>query len=242
MASLNTVLKKFDIHFQKSERLFYKKYPYRVTIALDEIATDIDDSRPANFNESPNFRIRPAVSHQYRYWESQRRQEAYRIAKLKGLPAKSDLFKFRKEQRTCSLFFLNETDAIRYIKANKHFVSQVSGPATAAELEFMKLNQRIRVKNRLFWNKYRYCVVFKFLGRNADAVQNWFGDFLSHLEPEARQARFMLSLGYPSKVYVSEESDALMVNLAFHEYILCVEKVILRDEVNDQSHSDAETD
>lgn len=248
MDALKKALGRPTANFVDSPKLYYNFYPYRVQVALALVETTQDNKKPAlleaYLNEQSHWkRIRNAEYVGVRNWIVARRKEALSITRKRGLSKVVGKVKLRNEQQTMSAFFERKEDAARYIRANRNCVIEVSGPRSEGDIAFMKINPKSRIRSRLYWNKYRYCVLFKWIPKeNREALQSWFESYLDHAEGNERENRFLYSYTLPVKVYVAEESDLQYIRIAWSECIASIEKAILKEEVDAQPAAAHEAD
>jgi hypothetical protein len=80
---------------------------------------------------------------------------------------------------------------------------------------------------------FRYRIVYRSLRRQRTIeVEEFYADFLSHLG-DARRDRICFNFSDPIKIYMADEHDVFMAMIAHNDIILRVEKVILRNELDE---------
>lgn len=240
MDSLKTVLGTVEnVVFEDADRLFYRKFPYRIEVFLDRLPY----RRPKYLTPSPSDTPAKCRDLESRMW-AHRRTKAFEKVKSScdDLNLEGE-WRCRRAKEKSSFFFTTQADALAFATANKKFIRVIAGPRGTPDAEVMQKDHKNRVRNSLYWLKYRWKVSFKWLDADRQhELDEWFAQYLDCEEDEVRDDRFRYAWTQPSVVYLAEETDVIMVKVAFNAEVTSIEKAILKQEIDNERSTTQETD
>jgi hypothetical protein len=205
------------------ERKYYKKYFYKIVLKVDE------------------SKIKAGVPRIYHPWSFSAlyslRQEL--LNKIVALPIADADCKIRSESRWISVF-TNDTDFIELLfKDLGHRIIEYHRPVSEEHKNVVDQNRRIRVKKRLFENKFKYKVYFsrdwKHRTDQYSDVQLWLND-LDNSDKNRWAVNKTLEQyfnnmpgykGYTAAIYLNDAEDLMMCQMRFHSEIECIEEAVL---------------
>lgn len=164
------------------------------------------------------------------------------VARLSRHLPEGDDWRFRCSPSQNSFFFKNAEDARRFVEANsKHVLEVWEPPANLGQ--YLGLNEdghRTVLRDTLWYDQYRYCVVFRRSMSKAenDDLDDWAQEFF--LGSDEQRAYFSYSL--ERRVYLNDPDDVFMVTLAHKPIILRIERAILKKEIRDERRFGDATD
>jgi len=205
------------------ERKYYKKYFYKIVLEVDM------------------SKIKPGVPRMYHPWGYSALYSARQdlLNEIVALPIADADCKIRSESRSVSVF-TNDTDFIELIfKHLGHRIIEYHRPVSAEHISVVDQNRRIRVRQRLFENDFKYKVYFSQDWKHrADAysdVKNWlYGlDNTNGTRWEVNKTlrQYFDSIpgykGYTAAIYLNEPEDLMMCQMRFHSEIEYIEEAVL---------------
>ena len=205
------------------ERKYYKKYFYKIVLKIDE------------------SKLKPGVPRIYHPWGFSAmynlRQEL--IKEIVNLPIQDADCKIRSESRWVSVF-TNDTAFIEMLfKDLGHRIEEYHRPVSENHKEAVDQNRRIRVRQRLFENEFKYKVYFsqdwKHRADSYSDVKNWLYGLDNTngarwaVNKTLRQYFDSISgyKGYTAAIYLNDAEDLMMCQMRFHNEIDYIEEAVL---------------
>ena len=205
------------------ERKYYKKYFYKIVLKIDE------------------SKIKPGVPRIYHPYGFSAlyaaRQEL--LKEITDLPIQDADCKIRSESRWISVF-TNDTKFIELLfKDLSHRIIEYHRPVSDNHKEVVDQNRRIRVRQRLFENNFKYKVYFSQDWKHRtdaysdvklwlDGIENTDGTRWA-VNKTLRQ--YFNSTpgykGYTAAVYLNDPEDLMMCQMRFHNEIDYIEEAVL---------------
>jgi hypothetical protein len=211
----------------KTSKLFYNKWPYKVTCNIVHARSVINSSRGYYYGYGK--RISP---------EEEAEIEKFRIA-VKGF-LKKDI-KYRAEYNHFNIFCDDKVLLKKIAKKLEPWIQNIYGPQSEEELQYLKDNgHKKRVCDKFPKGKYQYRVYFKINMPDTlkQSFQTWItkydgkidcsGSTVKWLKDEHRyfQAPFC---------YVEDSATLSMIGLFVANHIKVVEHFVLRESINTPS-------
>jgi len=197
--------------------LFWKKFPYKV------------ETRSA-VNKKNDYRF-PHEYHSNKDIEAATRRYQAALKNLLGkyaqyLPQDKKSWKLFQTYSSFHYYFLNKEDMECFISGNSKNVISVYQPLRDNDINILMSETDIYIRNTLFYNQYRYCMHFKCMdSKKIDELDEWVVNFFG----EDEERYFYNNCGI-RKLYLKNKDDIFLTRIAFSQYILKVQKVILRSE------------
>jgi hypothetical protein len=161
-------------------------------------------------------------------------------------------YRFRIEQNTLSFFTNSEKDVITLIsdKSIEKLIC-INRPINSLHVDTIEINKRIRVRNNLFQDKFKYKVYFKNIYKLKDSgfadIRNWteiteniddnrwglnnnLKQFLSLKPGESDR-----NIGWTIAVFLNDPEDLMMFQLKFHDSIDFIEEAVLLSDLYDSN-------
>ena len=205
------------------ERKYYKKYFYKIVLRIDESKL------------KPGV---PRIYHPFGFTAMyMARQEL--IKEVAALPIQDADCKIRSENRLVSVF----TNDVKFIellfKYLSHRIVEYHRPVSDNHKDVVDQHRRIRVRQRLFENNFKYKVYFnqdwKLRTDRYIDVKNWLdgientGGIRWAVNKTLRQ--YFDSIpgykGYTAAIYLNEPEDLMMCQMRFHSEIQYIEEAVL---------------
>lgn len=229
MDALKKELEGKSAFFGQIQKLFFKKFPYRIVIHLDSYSPKTESGKAyvkkwddSNVWEAACLGILERCTPKFR-WEWK-----YRI---------------RSADDTVTFYFENEDDALALIRSERDHIYSVDGPAKTGQLVAMQntsAKTQVIVRKTLFWSKYRWAVVLKPVTRARQAeITEWMVDTMDY-DPQAPNERMWANWGRTTRVYFASEQDALMFFMGVSPDVDYFEKALLEQEISDESDTFAQ--
>lgn len=139
----------------------------------------------------------------------------------------------RREGRRFSVYFVNESDALAYLKVwtGTNYPILIAGPTNSKALAALRGDAKARVRKSLFWGAYRWRVNISWRqARRIPAVRAWL-DELTINEGRDASRRCMCASTYPYRVDFRDEADVILFKMMFAELIDTVEVCVLKEEL-----------
>jgi hypothetical protein len=215
------------------QKKFYNKYIYKL-----------------EFDIPPKDSGTAKITYPYyvRHANSQTRYKSQQLANtIERLITDKDT-RFRIEYNSVSFFTNCEQDVIELIK-NKNLdkLTAVYRPISDQHVSTIEFNKRIRVRNSLFDNRFRYkvylCNVYRLKETQFADIKAWVevtenpnGDrwgvntnLRRYLELNPGDSG--RGIGWTVAVFLHDPEDVMMFQLKFHNYISYIEEAVLLSEV-----------
>lgn len=213
-----------------TERLFFKKFAYKICFVID--CSELGARSYSNTD----------------YWLKRSR---LRTELRNQISANLDDHEYRTRQEGNSVsFFLNSSAIVDELsKKFKDSIIEIHMPLNDEHTRLMQENHRIRIRNTLFYDKYRYKVNIK--SNNVDRFDD-LKTWLYSLETDKNENRWMpnsplkyvfnmsgterkkprFSYRYSSfAVFLNDEQDVMMLQLYLNDWYLGTEKAVLVTEI-----------
>lgn len=149
-------------------------------------------------------------------------------------------FKGQDSQCSVRIYLKTAVDYDFVIKSFNQHVVETSKPYNESHIDLLKSNASVRIKPKLIYGKFRYVVVFRsYLGQeDTDKLSDWVEHSLDLQNTDA--VKWMLySWGtndvtwyHSPRLYLRDESDVIMVRIAWEEKIKQILVVLLQHEVD----------
>lgn len=212
----------------KTSKLFYNKWPYKVTCKIEHARSALSDTR---------FRF-------YGYYSkniSQEEKDDLEKFKAAIKPFNKQNIKYRAEYNHFNIFCDDKVLLERISKRLKPWIQKIYGPASEEELEYMKANgHKKRVCEKIPKGKYRYRVYFK--NSTPDTLRQSFLNWTSNYQDKIDISNGTMSwLSGQRKwftgpfIYVDNSATLSMVGLFLANNIKLVEEFVLRESINTPS-------
>lgn len=205
------------------ERKYYKKYFYKIVLRIDESKL------------KPGV---PRIYHPFGFTAMYTaRQEL--IKEVAALPIQDADCKIRSENRLVSVF----TNDVKFIELLfrdlSHRIIEYHRPVSDNHKEVVDQNRRIRVRQRLFENQFRYKVYFSQDWKHRtdkysevklwlDGIENTHGTRYA-VNKTLRQYFNNIPgyKGYTAAIYLNDAEDLMMCQMRFHSEIEYIEEAVL---------------
>jgi len=231
--NLDNVIIPIDIAVKYIQKKFYNKYIYKL-----EFDIPLKDSSPP----------RMSYPHYVRYSSSQARQKSQQLANtIERLITDKDC-RFRIEYSSVSFFTNSEADVIEIVKnKNLEKLTAIHRPVSDQHVTTIEFNKRIRVRNALFDDRFRYKVylnnIYKLKETQFADIKSWAevtdnpdesrwgvnGNLRRFLE--LRPGDSARGIGWTIAVFLHVPENLMMFQLKFHNYISFIEEAVLISEV-----------
>jgi hypothetical protein len=126
-------------------------------------------------------------------------------------------------------FFKDEGVASAFIDAVVGDVVAVHRPASAVLAKAMKGDGKVRIRHRLYFDRYRYRLQLRTRRRDKDerqSVDGWFEETMAHT------GRVLLGQNIVRCIFCEDLKDVVLVKLALGREVESIEQVILRSEIS----------
>lgn len=216
-----------------TERTFYKKYSYKLCFVIDYTPLSGLTARSSQ------------------YWST--RTTLRRDLRKKLVAAMPDVdYRTREEGRNVNIFLDDDAVANMITLKFQESLEEVHMPLNEQHKQLMHGNHRIRIRNKLFYNKYRYKVHVKnfVLNRftNFEKLKYWLNSLdvendenrwaannplksaFDMSEEERTKPKFVYRFS-DFAVFLNEEQDVMMLQLWLNEWYGGTEKAVLISEI-----------
>lgn len=201
------------------EKPFYRDYLYRITVDLERFGAQNETARRRR--ESYHDSQRWAIGLD---WAS---------SLCDALPTGS--WRCTSHWGCGSFYFRTEADALSFARQCPDAVDNIAGPSSPEAMDVMLSDTKVRVRNMLFWSRYRWCVVLNPWGglKLQARLVEWSREFAEAIGGGAKlRSRAMMSLGaWQSRVYFAHETDVMVFKMVFSSDIAKIEKAVLKEEL-----------
>lgn len=220
---MQLVIPKFVKQFVVQKK-YYKKYFYKVVLKVDESLIK-PSARRNSYSYYRSSNLRPA-------------QQAL-LKEICELPVKDADCKFRTENKWVSIFTNDEEFISALFEDLSHRIQEFHGPKNDNHKEILKDNIRIRVRQRLFDNAFRYKVYLNSNWRFAENAYEEVKLWLEQLENKDNKRWAVNSTlkryfgyhqgykGYTAAIYLNDAEDMMMCQMRFHSEISYIEEAVL---------------
>lgn len=212
-----------NIQYQPIHKIFWNEYPYKVLV-FEDLARPKEASWGGN---SPRDKLI------YEEWLKHRAaRRAFYYARMRHCPKEMSTWRsMNNGGHTFSFFFKEAEHAKHFITRNRKHITKVFRPETEAQIDALAQDRKLVLKERLFWNKYRYCVEFKEQFNKDEAAKlDVRVAELFHNKKNAK--RYLYSSGRRARLYLKNENDIFLVKLALYEYFRCQTEALLKKDIS----------
>jgi hypothetical protein len=232
------------IKYRSIDHLFWHTYPYKVCL----------------LNEARKRRNPVTwVAHQTSWLDYNRRRREQRVKRKRYLTAIRRVLHAATDYRLINghhhvmVYFRHEEDAARFIDRAHRRVFEVYRPGSDAQHALLLADHKIKLRPTLFYNRYRWCVVFHAALWNERESELFEWEALYFATPfvedddvcDGREMeRGFFSVGNQNRLYLRDEKDVILTKLGNSDIIDRIEKVVLVSEVEkniDESKLEQET-
>lgn len=241
-----------DKKIRLTEKLFYNRYPYRLSFKFPMITT----------TQQLPFKVFDAYGQSHQELRNQRiDKESFEYVKtttkldyiLKTFPF--DSYKTRAEKEIA--LFLLTLEQVELILSHTGIdrVGCLTKPINKYHYDLLKDNTTLIFKKDKFWKNFNIKVNFKYSDNFKNKTVPWLTEFLEKCEnkksyrlnaPLGRMIKSVVRPGYGfhrqdlflgHSLYVETEDDLMMIKLAIGEDIASVYRVILFEELGEPQES-----
>jgi len=207
-----------NIKYMTISRLFWNRFPFKVVIK-EKL------QRP----EALTWGVVPASLD---VWgEFVRTKTKFYYARKKFCPTDRTTWKsMNNGTNTYSFFFEKSADALYFIEKNHNYISSVYRPETTEQISALASNNRLILRDNLFYNKYRYCIEF----REQDCIdsENSLDEIITNIFNNKRNSRrYLYTYSRRRRLYLNKENDIFHVKLAVYDKIRNQTEVLLKKEI-----------
>ena len=216
--SIPKTVKQFSI-----ERKYYKKYFYKIVLKVDDSKLKVG---------------MPRIYHPWGFTAMYSARQDL-IKEIAALPIQDADCKIRSESRWVSVF-TNDTKFIELLfKDLSHRIIEYHRPVSDNHKEVVDQNRRIRVRQRLFENQFKYKVYFNQDWKSRNDGYKDVKLWLDGLE-DSSGTRWAVNKtlhqyfngtpgykGYTAAVYLNDPEDLMMCQMRFHSEIDYIEEAVL---------------
>lgn len=130
-----------------------------------------------------------------------------------------------------SLFLKNKLDFDHAVSKWKGNVDSVTCPYDESHVDILIDNTTVLIRKKLIYNRFRYIVVFRRKWQESiQDLEDWIVPTLIQQQDEGREIKWV-SNSWTPRLYLSDESDLVLVKLSWGERIKCVTLVKTIDEI-----------
>ena len=201
--------------------LFWKKYPYRVTVKYDV--------------PYPRFTYTVDNYEEWRVIITKYMKDRNSFVKEINKSCPNDNWKKSTFGADCQFhyYFINKDDAQHFIKKNKKYINVVFRPAHESDIETLKVESNYDriVRERLFWNRYKYCIEFKSLNQD-DCLEIDEHILKVTFLGRKNSKRYYYPFTDRRRLYLSKEEDIIMILLPFKDRIKKIQEIHLKEKTS----------
>jgi hypothetical protein len=137
----------------------------------------------------------------------------------------------------CARVFLrSQKDVDRFLALYGAYVTTLTKPDNDLHLDFIISNINCLTRNRLFYDRYAYRVVFrrehhpyidlKLSRKETHEMQSWLAMQFGHRN-DGQIAYMFQHHNHRTRLYLANEEDTMLVQMTWNEKILQVDKVVI---------------
>lgn len=224
------------IIIQSTVKLFYKKYAYKICFAVDDdkiIKSDVGRGWYGNYTRNNLMELRHELKRRI----------------IDKLPDELEC-KFRSEHKYVTMYLNDDAIFDQLVSRMHHCILEISVPANETHKQLIQDNHRIRVRNSLFLQDFRYKVNIKngwtekftdfeslktwLISIEPDGGLRWRAskplEKIFKMTPEQRATPKFRYRFSSYAVYLNDEQDVMMLQLWLNTYYDSVEKAVLISE------------
>jgi len=225
---MTSLIGDFDEHssicYQPIARIFWNEFPYKVLV-FENLP------RPKETSWGGQSARDKAI---YEAWlEHRKERKKFYYARMRHCPKDTSLWRsMNNGGHTFSFFFKDATDAKHFITRNRKHITKVFRPETEAQIAALAQDRKLVLKERLFWNKYRFCIEFK-EQRGKEAEVRLDERVLELFHNKKNSKRYLYSAaGRRRRLYLKNENDIFYVKLALYEHFGSQTEALLKKDIS----------
>jgi len=214
----------------KTSKLFYNKWPYKVTCKLEHVSSVM--------SHRPRFSYGYYGRHKKVSYDEQMALDAFKKAVTPLL--KKDI-QYRVENNYFNIFCSDKKILSQIDKRLNQWIEHIYGPTSDEELEYLTANgHKKRVCDKLPKDIYQYRVYFKHSmpDTTKENFLNWSSKYEGKLELSRSTKKWMAGEHHWFQgpfMYVKDGATLSMVGLFLAKNIKLVEEFVLRESINTPS-------
>jgi len=127
------------------------------------------------------------------------------------------------------LYFETVEHIISFVKEFEKKIKTVWLPLNQAHIDESTNDEKVIIRQKLFFNKYRYRVIFNYMSYRREIrsdIIDWYNDLWATDEEV-----LFRSINMNPSMYFKSEDDLIMVKLAWSDNIEKIERIILKREL-----------
>lgn len=225
---MTSLVGEFDEHpsicYQPIARIFWNEFPYKVLV-FESLPRPKDASWGGN---------QPRDKVIYDEWVAHRAErKKFYYARMRHCPDDTSMWRsMNNGGHTFSFFFKEAAHAKHFITRNRKHITKVFRPETEAQIAALAQDRKLVLKDRLFWNRYRYCVEFK-EQRGKEAEVRLDERVLELFQNKKNAKRYLYSAwAKKRRLYLKNENDIFYVKLALYEHFSGQTEALLKKDIS----------
>lgn len=212
-----------------TSKLFYRIYPYKITIARNTVI------------DSPQYFIGWNVAGCKR-WMTYNNIEHRIYSNIeyidKRYKHKSKHVKTNKVIISASIFVKTKKDFDKVVAEWPDIIDSITIPYDTKHINVLKDDRSVIIRKTLLYKKYKYVVTFKSYWdavskKPSNNVEEWFKE--SFYPSTARDTYNTYIYGYNPRVYLKNDDDLLLIKLSLDDEITNIVEVRTFDELKKQT-------
>jgi hypothetical protein len=226
MASLMHLLETEKIESGRTERLYFGKYSYRISLhvtLLDEIEKERRKAAKKNLpvdNDLSEYLLSLISTPDNGRVFSIRKKVLETFSNVKMRGEWKDILR---------LYIENEQDAITAVDLFRPLVVDVKCPQNETQATLLREDHKVIIRKSLFWGRYRWRVDIHWRYRDG-VIRNWCDETFAFDRCRWNE-RAMVS-DYPLCIFLKNESDVFLIKMAFSDSIQKISRVVLPEETS----------
>jgi hypothetical protein len=210
-----------NINYQPITRIFWNEYPFKVLVFED---LKRPDKVCWGGNSVEDKRI-------YQAWlEHRQARKVFYYARMRHCPEKSGWRSMNNGGHTFSFFFKDQEAAKHFIEKNRKHITDVFRPENLDQVTALSQNNKLLLRDSLFWGKYRYCIEFK------EQYEKALADHLDErvlelFHNKKNDRRYLYTFSKRRRLYLKNENDIFYVKMALYEYVRSQTEALLKKDI-----------
>jgi len=197
-------------HYYTS-KLFYGKYPYKITLARTRISNDPDFNIGWTVHAANVFLKLENIVHRL-------------YTQIRGNDADVSVV-------TSNLFLSNQHDFDRCVAMWKPYVQSITSPYNEDHIDVLKNKTEIIIRDRLIYRKYRYIITFKRKYKeDISDLTEWVCNTFATSPSSVADAKWVVS-GWNPKLYLKNDTDFVITKLTHSDRIRSILVICTFDEL-----------
>lgn len=100
-------------------------------------------------------------------------------------------------------------------------------PEDETHLDILSEEADVQIRKRLYWGRFRYLVVCRWMGREArEDIEHWLGEVFG-----AESLDFLLGSSYPMKIYFIDHKATALFKIAHSKFVNKIHRAVLLSEI-----------